>query len=322
MLKQLQLFPVCLTIHDGGAAAPAAGGTPQAGTQQPAQGQQAETGDSNPVVLYGKQPDSKAPAAGEKQSTQTNTQQPDAETPEARKARYEQLIKGEFKDLFTADTQQIINRRFKEVKTLEENLKAYDPLVDILAAKYDLKDTTPQKLVEAIEKDTKFFEDLADSAGMTVEQFKSYLALQRENANLRNQINADAEAKKTAQRNIELNQQAAALKAKYPSFDMMAEITNAVTGAKFAELLNLGVDVKSAFEAVHFDEIMSGAIVAAGKKAEENVISNIQAKGARPKEAGIVPNPGVIVKQDPSQFTQEDMEEIRRRVERGERIVL
>lgn len=57
-----------------------------------------------------------SPAAEGKQSMTT------PETPEARRARYRAMITGEFKDLYTADTQRIIDNRFKEARWLEEAL--------------------------------------------------------------------------------------------------------------------------------------------------------------------------------------------------------
>lgn len=38
------------------------------------------------------------------------------------RSEYERLIKGRFKEQFTADTQKLINRRFKKYKTIEEKL--------------------------------------------------------------------------------------------------------------------------------------------------------------------------------------------------------
>jgi predicted HAD superfamily Cof-like phosphohydrolase len=315
MSKLLKLFPVFLAVHDAGAAAPGAAPAAQAGTQaQPAVGQQAKPGEAKPVVLYGKQPDGTAPAAGE------NPQQPTAKTPEQRRAEFEALIKGDFKDEFTERTNQIINRRFAETKTLEDQLKAYSPLTDTLAAMFGVDDKDPAKLLKAVQSDNKLFETLADAAGLSVEQYKDTLKLQIDKAAVKAQQEAIAAEQDRVRKNIEWRQQSEALKAKYPSFDLAAEITNEKTGVRFAGLLNSGVDIQSAFQAVHFDEIMSGAITAAGQKTADNITSTIQAKGQRPKESGAASTPGVIIKNDPSKLTAADRKDIAARVARGEKI--
>lgn len=320
MLKQIKLFPVCLTVHDGAAAA-ATGAAPaaEAGTTaQPAVGQQAKPGETaKPTVIYGKQPTDTAPAAEEKPAEPA---QPVAKTPEQRKSEFDALIKGEYKDLYTESFQQTFNRRFAETKAMEDQLKAYAPLTDLLATVYNVSEKDPAKLLKAVQNDSKMFESLADAAGIPVDKYKDMLKLQLENK----AVKADSEAiraeQQRIQRNAELKRQESTLQGTYPSFNMAAEITNDATGERFARMLEAGIDAKTAFEAVHFEEIMSGVISAAGKRAEENVTANIQAKGQRPREAGAASTPGVIVKNDPSQMSKTDRAEIARRVARGEKI--
>lgn len=62
------------------------------------------------------------------------------ETAEARRARYRALVTGEFKDLYTADTQRIIDCRFKETKVLEEALEAQRAALAPLLERYGAAD--------------------------------------------------------------------------------------------------------------------------------------------------------------------------------------
>ncbi len=328
--KQLKLFPACLAVHDAGSAAPAgdgaaqtAGQTANAGTQLPDGGSRGnQTGDTKPVVLYGKQPKGdNNPDAGDT-SKPNAQQQTSPKTPEQRKAEFSKLISGEYKDEFTEQFQQTFDRRFREHKTTQEKLDALNPLIETLGAKYGVNDGDPQKLVEAFEKDNEFFEKLADEEGMTVEQYKNQLKLRRENASLKAAMKRTSDDQSRQIRNAELRKQGDALKGQYPDFDLMTEVSSSKTGEKFTRLLNSGVDVKTAFEAVHFEEIMSGAITAAGQQAAQNVSSTIQAKGQRPREAGAASTPGVIIKDDVTKYTKDDMAEINRRVARGEQIRL
>ncbi len=57
-----------------------------------------------------------------------------------RRARYRALVTGEFKDLFAADTQRIIDHRFKETRTLRETLNAQKPVLDRLMKRYGAAD--------------------------------------------------------------------------------------------------------------------------------------------------------------------------------------
>lgn len=55
---------------------------------------------------------------------------------ETRRERYRALVTGEFKDLYTADTQRIIDRRFKETRALQETLEAQRPVLERLMERY------------------------------------------------------------------------------------------------------------------------------------------------------------------------------------------
>ncbi len=85
-------------------------------------------------------------------------------------------------------------------------------------------------------------------------------------------------------------------------------------------MLRAGVDVKTAYEVIHMDDIKTTVAQAAGKQAETNVTNNIRAKGQRPAEAGAASPAGIIVKNDVHALTPSDRKEIARRVARGEKI--
>ena len=58
------------------------------------------------------------------------------------------------------------------------------------------------------------------------------------------------------------------------------------------------------------------------KQVEAKVANNVRAGQKRPAEGAAGGRSAVQVKSDPSKFTKADMDEIARRVARGERIVL
>lgn len=104
------------------------------------------------------------------------------------------------------------------------------------------------------------------------------------------------------------------LKVQYPDFDLEAELEN----KDFKGLLNAGIPMKQAYELVHMAEIRE----AIEKQAEKSVMDHIRANGTRVPENGVKGSNGFVLGKDVSAMTKEDRQEIARRVQRGERIVL
>lgn len=85
-------------------------------------------------------------------------------------------------------------------------------------------------------------------------------------------------------------------------------------------LLRNGIDVKTAYEVVHKDEIIQGAMAVTARKVRERVIDNIRAYGRRATENGISSQAGIVFKTDINSLTKAGREEIDRKVARGEKI--
>ena len=111
--------------------------------------------------------------------------QPDSTTLEARRKQFQALINGEFKDIYTEETQRIIDRRFKETRGLQEQLSRHRPIMEMLMQRYRIPDGDPAKLMKALESDDAYWNEMAEEAGMNVEQYKQFQKLQRENDTLR-----------------------------------------------------------------------------------------------------------------------------------------
>ena len=83
------------------------------------------------------------------------------------------------------------------------------------------------------------------------------------------------------------------------------------------------VDVKTAYEVVHKDELLTGAIRYAVQSAQKKTVDNIRARGMRPPENGASGNgSATVVKSNPNNWTKEDFNEVIRRVQHGEKIRL
>ena len=181
-------------------------------------------------------------------------------------------------------------------------------------AKYGVKDL--KSLQKAVQDDDSYFEEAAEAENLTVEQYKYKLKLEKENAQLKQ---AEQEAERVRQaRNMyaQWQTQSESLKTRYPNFSLEKEAQN----PQFVRLLQNGIDVKTAFETIHHDEILSGAMLQTANAVRKNVTDSIKARGLRPSENGINAQAGVIVKNDVSKLTPKDRAEIARRARMGETI--
>ena len=111
-------------------------------------------------------------------------------------------------------------------------------------------------------------------------------------------------------------QQADEAKKVYPSFDLRAEMNN----PKFVDLLRSNIDVRTAYEVLHKDEIIPAAMQYTAKTVEQKLTNKVIANGARPSENGNSSQSASVVKSDVSQLSKADRAEIIRRVQRGEKI--
>ena len=306
--KIIRLLPVNLKLFDGegGGGAPGgdAGGA-TAGGIETSQSTATDTKGGKPVVVYGKQAD--VQTAGQ-ETVQDATGQQQQKTPEQLRTEYEAWRKGEYKQFFDADVQNIINKRFRETKTLETQLAAMNPIIELLSEKYGTEDIA--QLSSLVRQDS--IEDLADAAGMSVEQYEAVMKVRQENKLLKEKQRTFEAEQKINQQVQQWNQEAETLKAKYPTFDLAAEAQN----KQFLDLLRSGVTVEAAYQVIHMDEIIAGT----AKQAQQNLAENIKAKGNRPQESAAKGTSGVIIKSDPSKLTAEDRAEIARRVMMGEEI--
>lgn len=258
-------------------------------------------------VVFGKQPEAEEEAADQADA------KPEVDK-EALKKEFQDLVRGKYKDEYTKATQEIINKRFKESKQLEETNKEYKSVIDVLNQKYNTSDT--KSLLDAITNDSNLWEEEADEAGMTVEQYRKFKQLERENAELTRQANERATKEKVDQQMQIWYAESEALKEKFPEFDLKTETEN----PSFLSMLKSGVPMEHAFKVIHMDEIVTNAMKTTQALSEKRVVDNIRAKGMRPVENGAGSHSAFTVKNDVTKLTKEERAEIARRAERGERI--
>jgi hypothetical protein len=309
-MKNTFLFPMILDLQlfaegtggDGGTGAEGATGATATAAVSQTKGVK-----SNPLanVVYGKQAEETAPAA---EVVETPT--------EDRNAKFEALIKGEYKDLYDQRMQETVQKRLKNSKETVDKYNALTPTLEILAKKYGVDASNIEALNKAIEEDDSYFEEEALEKGITVEQLKEIRKMEKENADLKRQMEEQNRKENANKLYAQWMEQAEKAKSVYPSFDLRAEMQN----PQFVNLLRSNVDVRTAYEVIHKDEIIPAAMQFTAKAVEQKITNKIIANGARPAENGNSSQGASVTKSDVSQLTKADRAEIARRVARGEKI--
>ena len=275
-------------------------------------------------VKYGKQAtaessaekDVDVPAAeGEKKAEES--------TPEQREKAYRDFIEAH-KDLYTKDTQKIINQRFKETKQLQDSNAKQKAVIDQIAKRYGLDGSDLAALQTALDNDNDYWSRAAEDAGFDdVDMFKNFKKLERENAEFHareERARAEEEAAKKVQQAKDQvtrwNAQVEEVKAKYPDFDIDKESKD----KNFMSMLKSGVPMEHAYKVLHHDDIVKNAVSKAEAEREKKVVDNIRAKGARPAENGLSRASGFTVKSNVHELNKADRAEIARKAARGEYI--
>lgn len=275
-------------------------------------------------VKYGKQAtaepsaekDVNVPAAeGEKKAEES--------TPEQREKAYRDFIEAH-KDLYTKDTQKIINQRFKETKQLQDSNAKQKAVIDQIAKRYGLDGSDLAALQTALDNDNDYWSRAAEDAGFDdVDMFKNFKKLERENAEFHareERARAEEEAAKKVQQAkdqvTQWNAQVEEVKAKYPDFDIDKESKD----KNFMSMLKSGVPMEHAYKVLHHDDIVKNAVSKAEAEREKKVVDNIRAKGARPAENGLSRASGFTVKSNVHELNKADRAEIARKAARGEYI--
>ena len=233
-----------------------------------------------------------------------------------RNAEFEKLIKGEYKDLYDARMQDTIQKRLKGSKETVDKYNALTPTLELLAKKYGVDIGDIESLNKAIQEDDSYYEEEALEKGITVQQLKEIRKMERENAALKAQMEEAQRQENGKKLYAAWMQQAEEAKKVYPSFDIQTEMNN----PKFVDLLRSNIDVRTAYEVLHKDDIIRGAMQFTAQTVESKIAKKVASNGVRPAENGMSSQSAAVVKSDVSQLSKADRAEIIRRVQRGEKI--
>lgn len=298
------LFKINLRMFDGASSGAGDGDSSASGVTNSTAA--SANGNNLENVVYGKQPNDPNSVANAEDA----------------KAKYDSYRKGEGKQFIDKDIETAIRRRFKDYNTLKESNTKMQNVMSALATRYGIDANDTDALSKAIADDDSYYEKAADNANMSVEQYKKMMRLEAENAELQRIRAEEANKAEFNRRYAEWSAQAEGAKTVYPNLDLNAEMQN----KDFFDLVNRGIDVKTAFEVIHKDEIINGAVSVTAQRTaqavQQQTVNNIRTKGLRPNESAGSAQSGFVPKTDPSKWTKKDRQEIERRVMKGEKIYL
>ena len=328
MILNLQLF------GDGGAgagAAPAGGtGEGEAAVTSPAPG----TLDDGTVVdnrlaarmeeqarkrrNRGESPVTQAAAPQAMAAQQPQQMQPEAaEDPEqSLENEWIEAKKGKFRELIGRDIKAAIDDRFKNQADANAQLTAMQPMLDALMKKAGVDNV--QELQQMILDDDSLYEEEAEEMGMPVEAYKNYKRLQDEHDALERQKAQYDEEQRLRAHFANLAQQAEVMKQTFPNFDLRTEMENETFRRLVAP--NSGLDVHSAYFAVHHAELEPQAMAYGIQRARQQISQTLQANQARPVEGAIKGGQPANVAVDPSKMSRPERQKLIERARRGEKI--
>ena len=112
------------------------------------------------------------------------------------------------------------------------------------------------------------------------------------------------------------NLQAREIQETYPAFDLRQEMGD----GRFVQLLRSHVDMRTAYEILHKDEIIPAAMAYAAKTVERKLADSLRSSGSRPSENGAAVTGPMRLGSRVEQMSRKEIADLCRRVERGEKI--
>ena len=248
-----------------------------------------------------------------------------ARSPEERRKAFGELLRGEYADL----TEELMQNAVTEATRRLEASPAMKGLMQALQEKYGTDANDLVALTEAVRngavKDDAYYEKLAMEKGVSTRTARELDKLESQNKQLteQQQLIRQMERQREQQARIaELqagwDREAEQLKAQYPDFNMAEVLAN----PEVEKMMRSGVSMTNAYRSAYFDHILKQQQAATAQQVEQGVVNRMQQRNARPGENGTRPGGAVQTKIDVSHMSRKEMEEMEKRVMRGEVITL
>ena len=276
-------------------------------------------------------PEGRADTSAEEGAADQETEGKDGEekgktkSPEERRKAFGELLRGEYADL----TEELMQNAVTEATRRLEASPAMKGLMQALQEKYGTDANDLVALTEAVRngavKDDAYYEKLAMEKGVSTKTARELDKLESQNKQLteQQQLIQQMERQRVQQARIaELqagwDREAEQLKAQYPDFNMAEVLAN----PDVEKMMRSGVSMTNAYRSAYFDHILKQQQAATARQVEQGVVNRMQQRNARPGENGTRPGGAVQTKIDVSHMSRKEMEEMEKRVMRGEVITL
>lgn len=234
-----------------------------------------------------------------------------------RDAEFEALIKGDYKDQFESRMKKGLDRRFKAAKQTEQQLRDATAIIDRMKLNYGVY--TNEELTAALERDNAIVARRAAENGLTEEQQRRMDRLEYDSKAYAEAQKQQEEEARTQQQLLKWRTEEETMRTLFPGFSLDEEAEDEL----FMQMLSSGIPMEAAYKARHIDDIIGGTVQYAVAKTKEKVTNDIRARGLRPTENGAQGSVAAkVVKSDPSTWTDEQIEDFKRRTLAGERIAL
>lgn len=244
--------------------------------------------------------------------TQENTQDVTVDP----KEKFEQLIKGEYKDIYNRKIKDIISKRLKGIDALKEKLASMQDIIDILSEKYGVDPSDISALSAKVMEDDSLISEQAGKKGVDVNNYRYIKSLEQENRYYKELAQRDKEKAKMADAIGRWYSETEQVAKDYPDFDINEEMENAM----FIQLIRNGVDMKTAYEVVHHPDIIENIKKTSSENAAKAMREQMQSVNSRPVENGLSAQSPAVFKTDVSKLTPGQRAEIAKRVAMGEKI--
>ena len=257
------------------------------------------------------QPAQRQPEQAEEQPAEKTIQQ-----------KWDELKKGEYKELYGQDVQKAIQDRFKNQADLQRQLDELQPILEAGKKIYGVQDTAA--LREAVENDDRLHqaeEEEAEAAGMSVEAYRTMQQLKAENERHTQMEQQTIQEQKFRNHIAKLAQQAEELRKVFPEFDLRTELQD----PRFMRLTSpeVGISVEDAFYAIHGKQVAAQSMKAGMERTQKQLGQTIRAQGMRPIE-GAAHGQGQPAAQAPMDFrsmTRAEREKFRSQVKTGKVVI-
>lgn len=256
-------------------------------------------------------------AAAQAQVQQQPANVPDAQGQGTQEETFDSLIRGRYKQDFDSAVQKVVKQRVRGLNQYKGQAEAMAPIIDQLGALYGIDTSDPRKtdfaaLAQRFSADERLYSAEAMEKGMSADALKKEYAGRAENTAMRRQL-----------QEYQMREAFAGIQADFArdvTARYGADFETEMQNPDFARLMGAGVPPKTAYEVIHQQEIAQAQAQLVANQARENVMRTIQAQGARPQEIGSSAAGGENVPMK-THWSRAEVEDMRRRAARGERVI-